>query len=456
MPSKEKKPLDMCSGQLIGSILRFSLPLMATGVLSQLYNAMDTMIVGRCAGGQALAAVGATMTLCWLITETVLGLSVGTSVRAANACGARQEDVLSDTLHTSLLLGLIVGVLAAAVGYFGSRTFLGWIDTPGDILDQSTAYLQIFFLGMPANSVYMFAAAALRATGETRYPLLVLIISGLVNVALNLLSVAVLHMGVQGVAWATVISQVLSAIIILAHMCRLKGGIQVSARKLRIHGGELRLLLKLGVPAALQSAMFTLSNVIIQSGINSFGSSAVAGASAASSIESIVFLVADSISHAATIFAGQNMGAKKYDRVPRVLSSCLLLSVVLVQAFAVLVILLRVPLVSLFAQDEEVIRFGAERLRVQLFAYLLVGVMNTTSGVIRGMGYSVAPTVVSLVGVCGLRVAWMYTVFAWHHTFETLILCFPFTWLVTSVMNLICYGVVRRKLRRNALSGADT
>lgn len=443
---REKKTLDMCEGPLLGSVLRFSLPLMATGVLSQLYNSMDSVVVGRCAGGSALAAVGATTTLCWLITETILGLSVGTSVRVANAFGAGRGDEVSDTVHTSILLGLILGVLAAIVGFFGSHTFLAWMNTPEDIIEQSTAYMRIYFLGLPAAAVYMFASAALRATGETRYPLFVLIVSGVVNVALNFVSVAALGMGVRGVAWATVVSQVLSVVMLLAYMRRLPGGVRVRLKALRIDRSELGQLLRIGVPAALQSALFSISNVVIQSGVNSFGSAAVAGNSAASNIESMVYLIVDSLGQAATIFAGQNMGAKKYERLPKVLHACLILSTLLMAAAGVLCCLLREPLVRIFATESDVVRFGAERLFIQLSTYTLVGVMCVASGLIRGMGYSILPTVVSLLGVCALRVAWMYTAFAWKPTFVVLMLCYPFTWLVTSAAHMICYFIVKRRM----------
>lgn len=445
---ERRKPLDMCSGPLLPSMLRYSLPLIATGVLSQLYNAADSAVAGRFAGSSALAAVGATMTLCWLLTESILGLSVGTSVRVANACGAGRENELSGTVHTSILLGAIVGVIVALVGICGARMFLLWMDTPADVLDDATAYLRIFLLGLPVNSVYMFASAALRATGETKYPLVVLLISGALNVALNVLTVVVFRMGVRGVAWATVASQLLSAVMVLEYMRRLKGGVQVDYRRLRIERGELRPILQLGIPAAIQSALFSFSNVVIQSGVNSFGSAAVAGCSAGSNIESMIFLIADSLGQTATVFAGQNMGAKKYRRVPRVLGACVLLSTAMVAVAGGVCCVFREPLVSIFNTDPEVIRFGSDRLLVQLSAYTLVSVMYSLSGLIRGVGYSVMPTVVSLVGVCLLRMVWVYTVFPmFSDSFIMLMMCFPVTWVLTALGHLACYlTVVRRRL----------
>lgn len=453
----KKKPLNMCSGPLLPAMLRFSLPLIATGVLSQLYNAADSAVAGRFAGASALGAVGATTTLCWLLTESILGLSVGTSVRVANACGAGKENELSDTVHTSVLLGLIVGLIVALIGILGARTFLIWMDTPEDILDDAVTYLRIFLLGLPVHSVYMFAAAALRATGETRYPLIVLLISGALNVVLNVVTVAALDMGVRGVAWATVASQLLSAVMVLEYMRRLKGGVQVDYRRLRITGSELRPILQLGIPAAIQSALFSFSNVVIQSGVNSFGSAAVAGSSAGSNIESMIFLIADSMGQTATVFAGQNVGAKQYRRVPRVLGACTLLSTAMVAAAGGACCVFREQLVSIFNTDPEVIRFGAERLLVQLSTYTLVAVMNSLSGLIRGLGYSMMPTIVSLVGVCALRMVWVYTVFPlFSDSFIMLMMCFPVTWFVTAMGHLVCYlTVVRRKLKKEEESLAQ-
>ena len=452
----EKYGLDMCSGPLLRKVLEFSLPLMLTGVLQLLFNAADIIVVGQFAGQTALAAVGSTSSLINLIVNLFMGLSVGASVVVARSYGAGDHQSVSKALHTSVALSLISGILVGTAGFCLSRTLLEMMDSPFDVIDQAELYLKIYFIGVPASMIYNYCAAALRAIGDTRRPLIYLTISGVVNVVLNLVLVIFFDMGVAGVAIATVASQVVSMALILVCLVRSGGCIHLDFRKVRIHIAQLTDILKIGLPAGLQSSVFSVSNVLIQSSINSFGSAVIAANSAASNLEGFIYIVMNSVSQAALTFTGQNIGARRYDRIPRILGVCC----GLVTAAGVLVggaaYLLGPQLLNLYidqsAKDlEKIISTGMLRLLFIAIPYFICGIMEVLAGIMRGCGYSMTPMIVSTLGACGFRILWIFTIFAANRTLETLYLSYPISWILTSLAHLICFAIVWRKMPHTAM-----
>ena len=341
--------MDMCNGPLMRKIIAYCVPLALSGILQLLYNAADIIVVGRFSGPTALAAVGSTGSLINLIVNLLIGLSVGASVCVANYYGAGKLRDVRETVHTAMLISVIGGVLVSVVGIVFARTFLGWMGSPDDVIDQATLYLRIYFAGMPLNMAYNFAAAILRALGDTRRPLYYLTISGAVNVLLNLMFVIVFHMGVAGVAAATVASQLVSTVLIVTCMMRSHGAIHLEPRELRVHGDKLLRIVRVGLPAGLQGTIFSISNVLIQSSINSFGSIAIAGNSASSNLEGFMYTSMNAVYQAALSFAGQNMGARTYTRLKKVLTSCLLIVTVIGMGMGLIVYLLRYPLLGVYS-----------------------------------------------------------------------------------------------------------
>ncbi len=443
-----RREMDMTSGPLLKKIILFSGPLILTGVLQLLYNAADMVVVGRFAGHQALAAVGSTSSLINLLVNVFMGLSVGASVQVARQRGAGDDLGVSRGVHTAIAVACISGILVGAMGFLLAKPMLELMGNPEDVIDLSTLYVRIYFLGMPANMLYNFGAAVLRAVGDTRRPLLYLIISGLVNVALNLVLVICFHMGVAGVAVATVVSQAVSMALVLWCLCHSSGALHLNLRKLRIHRDQLAVIVRVGLPAGLQGSLFSVSNVMIQSAINSFGSIAVAGNSIASSLEGFVYTSMNSIYQADLTFASQNYGARKPDRVRRVMWLCLGTVSVLGLVMGTLFHALGESLLSIYNSDPEVIRFGMLRLGVIMRSYFLCGIMDTMVGQLRGVGCSIAPMFVSLTGACLFRIVWILTVFAqpaWH-TLEVLYLSYPISWFLTFAAHMLCWIVVSRRL----------
>ena len=439
----------MTNGPLAGKIIKYCLPLALSGVLQLLYNAADIIVVGQFSGPTALAAVGSTGSLVNLIVNLLIGLSVGTSVCVANYYGAGDMRSVRATVHTSLLVSIIGGVAVAIIGLLFAPTFLGWMGSPADVIDQSSLYLRIFFCGMPVNMAYNFASAIFRAVGDTRRPLYYLTIAGAINVALNLLFVIVFKMGVAGVATATIISQGVSCVLIISCMLRSDGPLNLNPRELRIHGDKLRLIVKVGLPAGIQGSLFSISNVLIQSSINSFGSIAIAGNSASSNLEGFIYTAMNSVYQAAMAFAGQNMGARKYTRLKRVL----LCSVIIVSAIGIgmgaIMYLLRHTLLGIYSSDAHVIEFGVTRLELFCITYFTCGIMDVLSGQLRGMGFSFVPMLVAIAGVCGLRIFWIFTIFRMNNSLFTLYLSYPVSWVITGTVHFISFlYVYKRVLRR--------
>ncbi|MEF9973524.1 MAG: MATE family efflux transporter [Clostridia bacterium] len=444
---KRHYEMDMTEGPLFKKLLLFSVPLMLSGVLQLLYNAADIVVVGRFAGSTALAAVGSTASLINLLINLFIGLSIGASVVIARYYGAGQHKDVSQAVHTAILVAGVAGVVVGIFGFLMSRTLLTMTGTPDDVMDQAVLYLQIYFLGLPASMTYNFGAAILRAVGDTRRPLYYLTIAGFVNVVLNLISVIAFGMGVAGVAIATVVSQVVSAVLVIICLCRSHGSIHLRIKDLRIHRDKLLAILHVGLPAGIQSTVFSISNVLIQSSVNSFGSAVMAGNAAASNLDSFVNITMNAVSQAALSFTGQNMGAKNYRRIGRVVAQCSMLVLGIGLVLGAGMISVGRTLLGIYTIDPQVVAYGMIRLEILCGTYFLCGLMDTFASVLRGMGHSMAPMLVTLFGVCGIRITWLYTVFAAQHTLPELYMSYPVSWLVTLAVHILCFAVVYKKLR---------
>ena len=440
--------IDMCNGPLTRKIITYCIPLALSGILQLLYNAADIIVVGRFSGPTALAAVGSTGSLINLIVNLLIGLSVGASVCVANFYGAGREKDVRETVHTAMLISVIGGVIVAVVGMVFAKTFLGWMGSPDDVIDQATLYLRIYFAGMPLTMAYNFASAIFRALGDTKRPLYYLAVSGLVNVILNLIFVIVFKMGVAGVATATVVAQAVSTTLIIMCMIRSHSVIHLQRDMLRIHGDKLKEIVRVGLPAGLQGTIFSISNVLIQSSINSFGSIAIAGNSASSNLEGFMYTSMNSVYQAALSFAGQNMGARKYSRLKKVLCNCLAIVTGIGIGMGAITYLFRYQLLGIYPSDMDVINFGIERLELFCLTYFTCGAMDVMVGQMRGMGYSIVPMIVSLVGVCGIRIVWIFTVFKASNSLLTLYMSYPVSWVVTLAVHFSTFLYVYHKVKQ--------
>ena len=445
--------INMTEGPLLPKILAFSGPLILTGILQLLYNAADVIVVGNYAGHAALAAVSSTGSLINLLVNVFMGLSVGASVAIARNYGARDIKAMRKAEHTAMTLALFMGVGVGVFGFLMARPLLQMMDSPPDVIDGASLYVRIYFLGMPANMLYNFGAAAMRAVGDTKRPMVYLMISGLVNVLLNLLLVIVFHMDVAGVAIATVASQVVSMALVLLCLFRTRGAIQLNLSECRIDRKSLREIIRIGLPAGLQGSLFSISNVLIQSSVNSFGSLVVAGNGVACNIEGFVYTAMNAQHQADMTFASQNYGAGKPERVKRTLWCCLGVVTVIGLGMGFLILLFGKPLLGLYNQEEEVIAKGMIRMGIIMPTYFLCGMMDVMVGQLRGVGYAIMPMIVSLTGACLLRIVWILTVFAQAHDLTVLYLSYPVSWFVTFAIHFLCYLFVARK-RLNRLKPA--
>ncbi|MCI8360550.1 MAG: MATE family efflux transporter [Clostridiales bacterium] len=445
---KKSYEMDMRSGPLLPKILRFSLPLILSSILQLLFNAADIVVVGRFSGSQSLAAVGSTGSLINLLVNLFIGLSIGANVLVARFYGSSDTENARQTVHTALLTAAIGGLCMIFLGFFLAEPILRWMGTPADVLNQAALYMRVYFIGMPAFMLYNFGAAVLRAVGDTRRPLYFLCISGVVNVLFNLLFVIVFRMGVAGVATATVISQTLSALLILFCLWRSEGVCKLEFRRLRIYRDKLFSMLRIGLPAGLQGVVFNISNVLIQSSVNSFGSVAMAGNTAAGNIEGFVYTSMNAVYQTSLSFTSQNMGAGNYKRIDQVLRRCLIVVAVIGLVMGNGAYLLGGPLLHIYSPDPEVAAYGLSRLSVICVTYFLCGLMDVLVGSIRGMGCSILPTVVSLTGACVFRIVWIFTVFRWQHTLWSLYISYPISWVLTAGAHLVCYLILRRQLER--------
>ena len=438
--------IDMLNGPVLPRLLSFALPLMLSSMLQLTFNAADVIVVGRFEGDAALAAVGAPGALINLLINLFLGLSVGANVVVSQYFGAGSFKDTSESVHTSIAMSLVGGVLVGVVGYFLAGFFLGLMNTPGEVLPLATTYMRIYFLGMPANMLYNFGAAILRAVGDTRRPLTYLTVAGVVNVLLNLVFVIAFHMGVAGVALATIISQAISAILVILCLLRTDGPIHLDLKRIRLYGDKALRIAKVGLPAGLQGMVFSISNVMIQSTINSFGKVAVAGNTTASNLESYIYVAMNSIYQAAITFTGQNVGARKYDRIARVTRDSLLAVFGIGVVLGGLLMLFKGTLFGIYTSDAAVMAAASMRTNVIAPTYFLCGMMDTTVGLLRGMGASVTPMVVSIMGVCVLRIVWILAIYPMDPTLTMLYISYPISWGITFAAHLCCYVHVKRKL----------
>lgn len=448
MKTSKKYEIDMCNGPILGKILIFSMPLMLSGMLQLLFNAADIVVVGRYAGDNALAAVGSNSSLINLLTNLFVGLSIGANVLVSRYFGAKKEEELKSTVHTAMLISVYSGIILTVIGIVGAKTILGWMGAPKEVMELAVVYLRIYFLGMTATMIYNFGSAILRAVGDTKRPLYYLLFAGVVNVCLNLVFVIKLNMSVAGVALATAISQTISATLVVRCLMKEQSAIRLNIRELKIDKSKLISIIKIGVPAGVQGIVFSLSNVVIQSSVNSFGKVIVAGNSAAQSIEGFIYVAMNAFYQAAISFTGQNIGAGKIERINKIAIRCVL-SVLIVGLFlGNMVLFFGESFLSLYSSSEEVIKAGMTRLGVIASCYALCGMMDVMVGILRGLGKSVVPMIVSLIGACGLRLLWIATVFAQeqYHTIRTIYMSYPITWTITLCAHIITFVIVKRKL----------
>ena len=438
----------MTHGPLLGKIVKFAIPLAISGILQLLFNAADIIVVGQFVGPSALAAVGSTSALINLIVNLFIGLSVGTNVLVAQYYGAGDTKALRESVHTSILASLIFGCLVLVIGVSLAAPMLELMGTPEEVLDQACLYMRIYFIGMPASMLYNFGAAILRAVGDTQRPLFLLFLAGVVPGVLHLFCVIVLGMGVEGVAIPTVISQCVSAGLVLLCLVKAHTAYQVDLKSLCLKKDKLWGMARIGLPAGIQGCSFSISNVLIQSSINSFGSLAMAGNTAAVNIEGFVSTAQDAFAQAALSFTGQNVGAGKLKRVHRVLPLCILLELCVGLLLGVGAYLLGPQLLGIYSTDPEVIAFGMIRMGICCVFQCIGGLMGVMVGVLRGMGYSLVPMAITIGFVCGFRVIWIFTIFVGWHTLESLYVSYPITWGLAALCDGICFFVVNKHLKK--------
>lgn len=441
-----KKVVNMLEGPLLGPIFLFAMPLFITSVLQLAFNAVDIIVVGKFTGHHALAAVGATGPVINLLVTMFMGISIGASVIMGQNVGARDFKNAQDTLHTAIGISILGGILVLFAGIFTAMPLLRLMQTPPEVIELSGEYLKIYYIGMPGFMVYNFGSALLRAIGDSRRPMYFLTISGIFNVICNLIFVIVFKMGVAGVAIATTISQYIAAALIVASLLKADGYMKLSFDKIRISKDKALGMMKIGLPAGFQGALFSISNILIQSGINSFGSVVMAGNTAAGNLEGFVYMGMNAVYQTSLSFTSQNMGAKQYDRVKKIFWTCVRVVIVVGLVLGVGAWLLGDKLLRLYTDEPEVIKYGVERLGVVSATYFLCGIMDTMVGGLRGMGYSITPMIISLTAVCILRMIWIATIFQSIHTPVILYLSYPVSWTVAAIGNYVNYLYAMKKL----------
>ena len=458
MSSKTKQyEMDMCSGPILRKMLMFALPLMLSSILQLLFNAADIVVVGKFAGDNSLAAVGSNTALINLLTNLFIGLSIGANVVAARHYGAKAWDDLRRTVHTAMLLSMLSGALLLVLGVIGAEQMLIWMQTPEEVLPLATVYLRIYFLGMISTMVYNFGSALLRAVGDTKRPLYFLLCAGIINVILNLLFVIGFQMDVMGVAIATVISETVSALLVLRCLVKEKGGIHLELRAMRIDRKKMLQILRIGLLAGFQGVVFALSNVVIQSSVNIFGNIVVAGNSAAANLEGFVYMAMNAFYQTTLSFVSQNYGAGEQKRINRIVllgEACVIVTGTLLGN---MVVFFGNDLLQIYSNNPEVIAAGMVRLHYISMIYALCGIMDVMVGALRGIGYSIMPMIVSIVGVCVLRLIWLATVFQIpeFHKIETVYLSYPVTWILTSLVYIVIFVWIRiRSARKKSAPSA--
>lgn len=448
--ARRSNEIDMCTGPVAGKILRFSIPVMLSGMLQLLFNAADVMVIGQNCGSVSLAAVGSNGAVINLIVNLFLGISIGTNVMVARAVGRQHRDRVFRSVHTAILLSLILGLITGVFGAVTAPRLLHLISVPDDVLPLASLYLRIYFIGIPATVVYNFGAAILRAVGDTKNPLYFLTGAGILNVICNLIFVKVFLLDVAGVAIASALSQYLAATLVVRCLIKQDGICKLDLRKLHLYREELVEMIRIGVPAGLQSTIFSVSNVLIQSGLNGFGSTVMAGNSAASNLDALVYVAQNSFYQAAVSFVSQNVGAGKPERIRHIAVSCYLLVTLVGVAIGTTFYVFGRELLRIFSPEADVIEIGMVRLKWVCVPYFLCGLMEVGCGIVRGLGYAWLPMIVSTVGGCVLRVIWIYTIFQWEHTLDVLYFSYPVSWLATAAVHFLCVVILTRRLIRKS------
>ena len=446
---KRSYEIDMCNGSIMDKLISFALPLMLSGILQLMFNVVDIIVVGRFSGSGALAAVGSTTALINVFTNLFMGISLGANVLAARCYAAGKKKEMSDTVHTSILLALISGIGMAVIGLIFAKGALELMGTPDDVIGQSTLYMRIYFLGMPFFMLYNYGAAILRAVGDTKRPLVFLIISGVVNALLNMALVIFFHLGVAGVAIATVISQMISCVLVLLCLIRSDGPYRLQIQKLKMNRYCLMQIFQVGIPAGIQSTVINISNAMLQSSVNSFGSIAMAGYTAANNVLGFLYVSVNSVTQACMSFTSQNYGAGKPKRMDRVLLDCMILTVAVGVTLGGGAYLFGNELLKIYTGEADVIACGLEILSITTVWYFLCGLMDLFPGALRGMGHSGVPMILSIIGTVGTRIVWIYWIFPYHRSLMVLFISYPASWIITIILQVICYGSVRRKVHGN-------
>ena len=439
-----KYEIDMCNGSIMDKLVSFALPLMLSGILQLMFNAVDIIVVGRFSGSEALAAVGSTTALINVFTNLFIGISLGANVLAARFFAAGRREEMSETVHTSITLALISGILMAFVGLVFSKGALELMGTPEDVIGLSTLYMRIYFMGMPFFMLYNYGAAILRAVGDTKRPLYFLIIAGVINAGLNMVLVIVFGLGVAGVGIATVFSQMVSCVLVLTCLCRAEGSYKLSFSKLSMKGYYLKQIFQVEIPAGIQSTVINFSNALLQSSVNSFGSTAMAGYTAANNILGFLYVSINSVTQACMSFTSQNFGVGKYKRMDRVLMDCMILSVGAALVLGCGAYFFGAEILQVYTEEADVIQCGVEILSITTVPYFLCGIMDLFPGALRGMGYSAVPMVLSIIGTVGMRVLWIFVFFPQHRSLYFLFISYPASWIATIVMQVVCYYFVRK------------
>ena len=435
----------MCNGSIMDKLISFSLPLMVSGILQLAFNAVDIIVVGRFTGSEALAAVGSTTALINVFVNFFIGISLGSNVLAARFFAAGKDKEMSETVHTAITLALISGVGMGIIGVLAAKGALMLMDTPDNVLNLSTLYMRIYFVGMPFFMLYNYGAAILRAVGDTKRPLLFLIISGSVNVVLNLIFVIRFHMGVAGVAIATVISQAISCVLVLRCLYCTESSYQLRFSRLGMKAKYVKQIFQVGVPAGIQSTIINFSNVLLQSSVNSFGSVAMAGYTAANNILGFLYVSVNSVTQACMSFTSQNYAVRKVKRMDKILLECLGLTVAVSLVFGGGSYLFGSELMHIYTKSADVVACGVDIMLYTTVTYFLCGIMDLFPGALRGMGHSAVPMILSVIGTVGTRIVWIYLVFPYHRALDFLFISYPVSWLLTIIMQVICFYFVRKK-----------
>ena len=442
---KNKFEIDMCNGSIMDKLISFSLPLMLTSILQLMFNAVDIIVVGRFSGSQALAAVGSTTALINIFTNLFIGISLGANVLAARYYAAGRDKEMSEAVHTAIALALVSGIIMAFVGVGASRFALELMDTPADVIDQSVLYMRIYFMGMPFFMLYNYGAAILRAVGDTKRPLLFLLAAGMTNVVLDLLLVIVIPLSVAGVAIGTVASQMISCILVFWCLHRTEGSYQLRFSKLRIRSVYLKRIFQVGIPAGIQSTVINFSNALLQSSVNSFGSTAMAGYTAANNVLGFLYSAVNAVTQACMSFTSQNYSVGKTKRMDRVFVDCIILSVGVSAVLGVGAYVFGSQVLGIYTSDPDVIQCGLEILSITTVPYFLCGIMDLIPGALRGMGHSGVPMILSIIGTVGTRVLWIYAFFPHNRSLHFLFISYPGSWIATIVMQAVCFYFVRKQ-----------